>query len=154
VLNPSVNAFRRLDPHYEAPNEIKASAINRSAMVRIPHGNERTARIEVRSVAPDANPYMLLYTLIRTGLEGPDPQPDAEKRPRTRVLPDNIYVALRHFKRSEFIANILGESVQTKFANLKEAAADRCPRLLGNHIKPSEIMYHHEVTNQMLWNTF
>ena len=47
VLNASVNAYRRLDPHYEAPNQIKASAINRGAMVRIPLGNERSARIEV-----------------------------------------------------------------------------------------------------------
>ncbi len=29
-------------------------------MVRIPLGNERSARIEVRSVAPDANPYLAL----------------------------------------------------------------------------------------------
>src|SRR4029079_17376069 len=33
-INPSVNAYRRLDPHYEAPNQIKASAVNRGAMVR------------------------------------------------------------------------------------------------------------------------
>jgi len=66
VLNPSVNAYRRLDPHFEAPNQIKASAVNRGAMIRVPWANERSARIEVRSVAPDANPYLLLYTLLRT----------------------------------------------------------------------------------------
>src|SRR5690606_13634381 len=27
TLNPSVNAYRRLDPHFEAPNQIKASPI-------------------------------------------------------------------------------------------------------------------------------
>ena len=43
VLNPSVNAYRRLDPHFEAPNQIKASANNRGAMVRIPTGNEKSA---------------------------------------------------------------------------------------------------------------
>ena len=31
-------------------------AINRGAMVRIPLGNEKSARIEVRSIAPDAMP--------------------------------------------------------------------------------------------------
>jgi glutamine synthetase len=35
ILNPSVNAYRRLDPHFEAPNQIKASPNNRGAMVRI-----------------------------------------------------------------------------------------------------------------------
>src|SRR5580658_3077734 len=29
VLNPSVNSYRRLDPHFEAPNQIKASATDR-----------------------------------------------------------------------------------------------------------------------------
>ena len=57
LLNASVNSYRRLDPHFEAPNQIKASATDRGSMVRIPIGNERSSRIEVRSVAPDANPY-------------------------------------------------------------------------------------------------
>src|SRR5882724_8881203 len=70
LLNASVNAYRRLDPHFEAPNQIKASATDRGSMVRIPIGNEKSARVEVRSVSPDANPYMVLYTVFRTGIEG------------------------------------------------------------------------------------
>ena len=31
LLNPSVNAYRRLDPHFEAPNQIKASATSIAA---------------------------------------------------------------------------------------------------------------------------
>jgi glutamine synthetase len=154
IANSSVNAYRRLDPNFEAPNEIKASAVDRSTMIRIPHGNERSSRIEVRSVSPDANPYLLIYTLLRTGLEGPDPETNDEKRPRTRVLPDNIYAALRQFKRSTFAREILGEDVHGKYAALKQMTADRCPRELGKLIKIGEIMYHHEVSNQMLWNMF
>ena len=60
LLNPSVNAYRRLDPHFEAPNQIKASAVDRGSMIRIPIGNEKSMRVEVRSVAPDANPYMVM----------------------------------------------------------------------------------------------
>ena len=65
-----------------------SAAVNRAAMVRIPLGNERTSRIEFRSVSPDANPYLLLYSLLRAGQEGPLPDPaDAEgKRARTRFL--------------------------------------------------------------------
>src|SRR6266576_849185 len=54
LFNSSVNAYRRLDPHFEAPNQLNASAVNRGAMVRIPIGNERSMRTEVRAVAPDA----------------------------------------------------------------------------------------------------
>ncbi|MBC7794833.1 MAG: glutamine synthetase [Clostridia bacterium] len=154
VLNPSVNAYRRLDPHFEAPNQIKASPNNRGAMVRIPLGNERSARIEVRSVAPDANPYMVFYTLMRTALEGADAPADESKRSRTRFLPDNIYDAVRLFKSSKFVTEILGEVVQTKFAELKQSQADRCPKALGALIKVPEIQFHHEVTNQFLWNQF
>jgi len=156
VLNASVNAYRRLDPHFEAPNQIKASATDRGSMIRIPIGNERSARIEVRSVAPDANPYMTVYTLLRTGLEGP--QPDAaevaSKRARTRFLPDNINDAIRLFKSSKVISDMLGEAVQTRFAEVKQASAERCPRALGSLIKAAEVQFHHEVTNQYLWNQF
>ena len=125
-------------------------------MIRIPLGNERTARIEFRSVSPDANPYLLVYTLLRTGMEGPAPDPaDAEgKRSRTRFLPDNIYDAIRLFKSSRFCAEILGDVCHSKYVELKQAAADRCPKELGNEVKRGEIMFHHEVTNQYLWSQF
>jgi glutamine synthetase len=155
VLNPSVNAYRRLDPHYEAPNQIKASAVNRGAMVRIPIGNAQSARVEVRSIAPDANPYLALYTLIRTGLEGPLGDDDAEtRRARTKFLPDNIYDAIRLYKGSKFVADLLGPEVHQRYADAKIASADRCPRALGSRIKAAEVQFHHEVTNQYLWSKF
>ncbi|MEK6797667.1 MAG: glutamine synthetase family protein [Planctomycetota bacterium] len=156
VLNASVNAYRRLDPAFEAPNQIKASATNRAAMIRIPLGNERTARIEFRSVAPDTNPYMTFYTLLRAGLEGdlPDASDNEGKRYRTRFLPDNIYDAIRLFKASRLAVEVLGENAHTKYTELKQRAADRCPKDLGKLVKREEVMFHHEVTNQLLWSMF
>ncbi|GMV22634.1 MAG: type I glutamate--ammonia ligase [Acidimicrobiia bacterium] len=155
ALNPSVNAYRRLDPHYEAPNQIKASAVNRGAMVRIPIGNEKSARVEVRSIAPDANPYLALYLLLRTGLEGPIEEGDAEaRRSRTRFLPDNIYDGIRLFKGSKLMGELLGAEVHQRFVDLKQAQADRCPKALGTRIKTAEVQFHHEVTNQYLWSQF
>ncbi len=155
ILNSSVNSYRRLDPHFEAPNQIKASPIDRGSMVRIPLGNERSKRIEVRSIAPDSNPYMAIYTLFKTGLEGPEPETnDESKRSRTRFLPDNIYDAIRLFKGSRYSAEILGEDVHERLAELKQAQADRCPKALGTLIKVPEIQFHHEVQNQYLWNMF
>lgn len=154
VLNPSVNAYRRLDPHFEAPNQIKASAINRGAMIRVPLGNERSTRIEVRSVAPDTNPYMVIYTLLKTGTEGgPVPTSDNRKE-RTRFLPSNIQDALRVFKASGYMKGLLGEQTHGNYAALKQASADRCPRELGTLVKTAEVQFHHEVTNQYLWSQF
>lgn len=150
----SVNAYRRLDPHFEAPNQIKVSPNDRGSMIRIPVGNEKSARIEVRSVAPDSNPYLVLYTLLRTGLEGQKYTQDKDKRQRLRFLPGTIQDSLKLFKASDFIEKILGLENKTKYASFKEAVADRSPKELGKLIKTSEIIYHHEVTNQVLWNTF
>ena len=99
MLNPSVNAYRRLDPHFEAPNQIKASAVDRGSMVRIPIGNERSIRVEVRAVAPDANPYMVLYSIFKTGIDGRPRRSRICGRP-SAILPDNIYDAMENFQQS------------------------------------------------------
>jgi glutamine synthetase len=152
-LNSSVNAYRRLDPHFEAPNQIKASATDRGSMVRIPIGNAKSMRVEVRSVGPDANPYLALYSLFKTGIDG-EISTIKNLRSASRYLPDNIYSALEDFRASQWISTILGDDVKGRFADLKQAAADRCPRLLGTFVKTPEVQYHHEVYNQYLWNWF
>lgn len=154
ILNSSVNAYRRLDPNFEAPNQIKCSASDRSCMIRLPIGDKNSTRIEVRSIGSDSNPYLVLYSLLKVGLEGPKMQEKDKKRERTRVLPGNIYDALRIFKSSDLISNILGEEVKKKYANLKERSADRSPKELGKTVKKSEVIFHHEVTNQYIWNNF
>jgi len=153
LLNASVNAYRRLDPHFEAPNQIKASATDRGSMVRVPIGNEKSARVEVRSVGPDANPYMVMYSLFRTGLEG-ETAKIKNLRQAERYLPDNIYTALENFRGSAWTSMLLGNDVKLRYAELKQASADRCPRLLGTFVKTPEVQYHHDVYNQYLWNKF
>ncbi|MBA3913441.1 MAG: glutamine synthetase [Acidobacteriales bacterium] len=153
MLNASVNSYRRLDPHFEAPNQIKASATDRGSMVRVPIGNEKSMRVEVRSVAPDANPYMVMYSIFKTGIEG-DTAKIENLRQAERYLPDNIYTAIENFRQSKWTSRLLGEDVKARYADLKQAAADRCPRLLGTFVKAPEVQYHHDVYNQFLWNQF
>jgi glutamine synthetase len=153
ILNPSVNAFRRLDPHFEAPNQIKASATDRGSMVRVPIGNSRSMRVEVRSVAPDANPYLVLYSIFKTGIDGTTAKID-NLRQAQRYLPDHIQAAISDFRSSEWVATILGSDVQGRYVDLKQASADRCPKELGTFVKTSEVQYHHEVYNQSLWSDF
>ncbi len=153
LLNASVNAYRRLDPHFEAPNQIKASPTDRGSMVRIPIGNERSMRVEVRSVSPDANPYLVMYSIFKTGLQG-ETAKIKNLRQAERYLPDNIYSALEDFRKSEWTTKLLGPDVKARYAELKQASADRCPRLLGTFVKAPEVQYHHDVYNQYLWNLF
>lgn len=156
ILNSSVNAYRRLDPAFEAPNQIRSSPVDRTSMVRIPLGNEKSARIEVRTVAPDANPYLTFLSILYTGLNGPknDQQVTENRRSRTRFLPSNIYDAIRLFKSSEFATEMLGESTKEKFVERKLSAADRSPRDLGTMVKTGEVVFHHDVTNQHIWRMF
>ncbi|MGB0034633.1 MAG: glutamine synthetase family protein [Candidatus Acidiferrales bacterium] len=153
VMNASVNAYRRLDPHFEAPNQLKASPVDRGAMIRIPIGNERSMRVEYRSVAPDANPYMVMYSLFRTGLEG-ETANIKNLRQAERYLPDNIYTAIENFSKSGWTTKLFGEDVKKRFTELKLASADRCSRQLGTFVKAPEVQFHHEVYNQFLWNLF
>jgi glutamine synthetase len=153
LLNSSVNAYRRLDPHFEAPNQLKASAVDRGSMVRIPIGNEKSSRVEVRSVAPDANPYLVMYSIFRTGIEGTISK-EKGLRQAQRYLPDNIYDAITNFRHAEWTNDLLGSDVKGRYADLKQASADRCARLLGTFVKAQEVQYHHEVYNQYLWNLF
>ncbi len=154
VMNSSVNAYRRLDPHFEAPNEIKVSPMDRGAMIRIPLFNEKSARIEIRSVAPDSNPYLLFYVLAAVILEGKIKENMLVERKRVIYLPSKINFAIQEFRKSELMNKILGEEFVKRFAGLKQKAADRCPDDLGTKVKNGEVWYHHEVYNQWIWNNF
>lgn len=153
LLNASVNAYRRLDPHFEAPNQIKASATDRGSMVRVPIGNEKSSRVEVRSVGPDANPYIVLYSVFKTGLHG-ETSRIKNLRQADRYLSDNIYSALEKYRAADWTTTLLGEDVKGRYADLKQASADRCARLLGTVVKAPEVQFHHDVYNQLLWNQF
>jgi glutamine synthetase len=153
LFNSSVNAFRRLDPHFEAPNQIKASPVDRGAMIRVPIGNERSMRVEMRSVAPDANPYLVMLGVFKTGMQG-ETAKIKNLRQAERYLPDNIYDAMENFRNAEWTTKLLGADVKARYGDLKQAAADRCPRLLGTFVKAPEVQYHHDVYNQFLWNLF
>lgn len=161
TINSSVNAYRRLDPAYEAPNEIKMSSTDRGSMIRIPIGNEKSSRIEVRTVAPDANPYIAYYTLIKCGLAGIEASDAEFKKMESAVfgtevqkLPGEIDTAINNFESSGFMKKILGEENHRKFAGLKRTVAERSPKILGTKIKNGEILFHHEVYNQMIWAEF
>ena len=130
ILNSSVNSYRRLDPHFEAPNQIKASAINRGAMVRIPLGNEKSARVEVRSIAPDANPYL---AHLRAAAHGPRGARAGGRRDRDPALAHAV-PARQHLRRHPPLQverrsspTLLGEDVQAKYAEVKQMSGRPLP---------------------------
>ena len=130
-------------------------------MIRIPEGNKHSARVEVRTVAPDANPYLSLFTLIKAGMKGINASAEELKKMESKVyggkvkkLPADIYVAMDLFKKSSFMKDVLGTENHEKYLGLKADSAHRCPKDLGSKVKAGEVLYHHEVTNQLIWDDF
>ena len=59
-------------------------------------------------MAPDANPYLVMLTVFKTGLEGETSKID-NLRQAERYLPDNVYTAMDDFNKSEWVTTLLGE---------------------------------------------
>jgi len=129
-------------------------------MIRIPIGNEKSARIEVRTVSPDANPYLAIYLILQAGLKGMLADKDEIAKMNKiyeepiKKLPESIQTAIEHFEKSAFIEVVMTENNRNKFAAAKQGVADRSPRELGTRVKNGEVWYHHEVRNQILWSKF
>ncbi len=73
ITNSTVNSYRRLVPHFEAPTSIAFSKRNRSAAVRTPMyfmKEEKSKRIEFRCPDPVCNPYLSFSVQLVCGLDG------------------------------------------------------------------------------------
>lgn len=82
ITNPTVNSYRRLVPHFEAPTSIAFSKGNRSAAVRTPmyfRNEEKAKRIEFRCPDPTCNPYLSFAAQLVSGLQGLKEKLDPKK---------------------------------------------------------------------------
>ncbi len=134
VTNPTVNSYKRLVPGYEAPCYVAWSPSNRSTFIRIPVTRGMGTRIEVRSVDPTANAYLALSAILAAGLEGIKNETECIAPVKTDLfkltrdereelgiinLPDNLYDAIKEFKRSELLNTALGVHTSEVFVTAK-----------------------------------
>ena len=82
LLCPNVNSYRRFKPNVFTPVRRCWGYENRSVALRVPLGDGKARRIEHRVAGADANPYLVLATLlagVHRGITGKiDPGPAAE----------------------------------------------------------------------------
>ncbi|WP_341486019.1 glutamine synthetase family protein [Thioclava sp. GXIMD4215] len=67
---PHENSYRRLAPGSHAPSAIAWGYENRTVAVRIPGGSHKARRIEHRVAGADANPYLVLASILGGALMG------------------------------------------------------------------------------------
>ncbi len=70
VFAPHENSFRRLLPGMHAPSSVAWGYENRTVAVRIPGGPPSARRIEHRVAGADANPYLVVASVLGGALLG------------------------------------------------------------------------------------
>ena len=132
VFCNTVNGFRRMAPGSYAPTRANWGFNNRSVAVRVPASGEAARRLEHRVSGADANPYLILATVLSAmaeGIErGVEPPPELEGNAydtaapgRGERLPLSMDEALSLFAASPFAARALGETMHRNLAHLKRA---------------------------------
>lgn len=126
VVAPTVNSYKRLIPHHEAPVYISWDYGNRSSIIRIPRypRNSRYTRIEYRHPDPSCNPYLASLAILRAGMDGIrrriDPgepisrnvyQMGDEELERMGIqrLPRHLGEAIEAFSSDKIVSEALGE---------------------------------------------
>ena len=131
IANPTLNSYKRLIPHYEAPIYLAWAPHNRSSLIRIP--SKKNITIEVRNPDPAANPYLLFATLIHAGLDGINKKINYEpivkniykmtdeeiKENSIKRLPTNLMEALEEFKQDTVLMDAIGRDGAELFIDTK-----------------------------------
>jgi glutamine synthetase len=101
---------------------------NRTVALRIPRGNGTTTRIEHRVAGADANPYLVIASILagmNNGISNAiDPGPAVEGNSETieaPLLPTAWVNSLDLFQRSDIVRGAFGAPFQDVFSRLKHA---------------------------------
>ncbi|MGC9554186.1 MAG: type I glutamate--ammonia ligase [Thermoplasmatota archaeon] len=136
LTNPTVNSYKRLVPHHEAPIHIAWGAYNRSSLVRIPvqAGKNSSLDVEVRHPDPSANPYLAFAAIVHAGLDGirqkREPGPAVEhnvyamddrqlREHGIGMLPRTLGEALEALHSDQVVQDALGPVAVQAFLDLK-----------------------------------
>lgn len=142
-LNQWINSYKRLVPGYEAPVYICWDPQNRSNLIRKPEyepGNEKAARLELRSADPASNPYLALSMMISAGIRGIEeklPRPEASNlnvyklsqaerdEKGIKSLPGSLEQALALAENSTLVKEVVGERFLEDFVKMKKKEIEK-----------------------------
>jgi glutamine synthetase len=84
VVAPTINSYKRLVENYWAPVTVSWGLEHRAASIRLiapPSCGPKATRLEVRVCGADANPHMVLATILALGWRGVEKQLEIEVPP-------------------------------------------------------------------------
>jgi glutamine synthetase len=137
---PSVNSYRRLQPHAWSSAYTAWGFDNREAPVRIASPfwgrEEQTYNVELKTVDGSANPYVALAGIIACGLDGIDRQLDPgapcaqdpaklreneRERNSIRRLPTALGQSLDALERDDLLREAMGEFMHRAYMTVRRS---------------------------------
>ena len=137
VWAQSANAYRRYVPKAYVSMAAHWGFNNRTVALRIPRGNGAATRIEHRVAGADANPYLVIASILAGMSHGIankiDPGPAVEGNSEAieaPPLPTAWVNSLDLFQRSEIVRDAFGAAFQEVFSRLKHAERSNFERIV------------------------
>ncbi|MGD8348955.1 MAG: glutamine synthetase family protein [Gammaproteobacteria bacterium] len=131
IFAPNLNVYRRFKPDEFVPVTTDWGDNNRSVAFRIPPSDDANRRIEHRVSGAEANPYLVLATVLAGVHHGLSAKLDpgarhggnagAETDPK---LPLTIWRALDALRQAEILSDYLGADYLQIYADVKQAEFD------------------------------
>ncbi len=131
VFAPHYNSYRRLRPKSYAPTAVAWGYENRMVAIRIPGGPSAARRIEHRVSGADANPYLVLASILGAALIGIERELSPGEPSTTDVydrqlpkLPPDWASATALFESGTLMADILPAPLRQSFIACKRQELD------------------------------
>jgi glutamine synthetase len=136
LLNPTINAYRRIQPDSLAPTHVNWGLDNRSTFIRIPPERGGGTRVEIRVGDGAANPYLAIAAALIAGADGirrelAPPQPVAGDAYRAdpeiagAALPSSLDRALDALADDAVLREGLGAPIVDTFLTVKRFEVER-----------------------------
>lgn len=135
-LNPTINAYRRIQPDSLAPTHANWGWDNRATFIRIPPERGGATRVEIRVGDGAANPYLAIAAVLLAGAHGvreqltppPPVSGDAYRADPDVIgpeLPKTLEAALDALEADEVLAAGLGQEIVGTFLTMKRFEIER-----------------------------
>ncbi len=136
VGSPSINAYRRFEDYSFAPTYVNWGGDNRQVAIRTVTDHGPATRIEIRTAAADANPYLLAATQLAAVADALDTEhalPPACRgngyAPQDRpLLPRSLQDAVRAIEAGSLLRRSFGDAFVTNLTQLLQHEVDEFSR--------------------------